>query len=396
MAALRDQLNLPTICSIGLELNPGQSCEVPGVGTFSLRADGCVDEMPSIPSGSTPSGRALLSTGRMNSTFPGGNSQSCMSGHLEIGPFRASEVSRTSRWRIDALPDVAPRHVVEASQELPRAKEARDRLFSSIIAEDLGGVMRAIREGANVNDSVDGSDLKGASALLVAVSRGTAEIVRTLVEAGADVNHVLPGDQFGRSGSTESTILFKAVNMGNTEIARMLVEAGANVNYVLPEQRAGGTRTGMSALLLAVDKEYVRIVRLLVGAGALVNYVLPRDQSPRAGRAGSSVPSALLAAVLRGNAEIVRILVEAGANANYVFPEQGFSDNSGVSALILTAAKGDEEITHLLIEAGASVNYQIPESVFPARTAGLTALRIARAQNHKGVVKLLKRAGARR
>ena len=524
LAALRNQLNLPTICSIGLELNPGQGCEVPGAGTFSLRADGCVDEMPSIPSGSTPNGRPLLSIGRMNSTFSGGNSQSCMSGHLEIGPFRASEVSGTSRWRIDALPGVAPRQVVEASQDLPRARETRDRLFSSIIAEDLDGVMRAIEEGANVNDLVDGSDLKGASALLVAVSRGNAEIVRILVETGADanhalpeqdpwskasggttalsvavdkehvqivrmlvevgadVNHVLPGDQFGRSGSTESTVLFKAVNMGNTEIARMLVEAGANVNYVLPEQRAGGSRTGMSALLLAVDKEYaeivrllveadadtnhvlpeqerfgrsgmagasalliavgreneqivrtlveagadanyvlpmqrdpfsestsgmsalllavdkehVGIVRLLVGAGARVNYVLPREQSPRAGRVGSSVPSALLAAVLRGNAEIVRILVEAGANANYVFPERGFGDNSGVSALILAAAKGDEEITHLLVESGANVNYQIPESVFPARTAGLTALRIARAQNHKGVVKLLKRAGARR
>ena len=34
VAALRAQLGLPAICSIGLELDPGQGCDVPGAGTF--------------------------------------------------------------------------------------------------------------------------------------------------------------------------------------------------------------------------------------------------------------------------------------------------------------------------------------------------------------------------
>ena len=530
LAALRDELNLPTICSIGLELNPGQGCEVPGAGTFSVRADGCVDKMPSISSGSTPSGRALLSIGRMNSTFSGGKDQSCMSGSLGIGSFSASEISGTSRWRIDALPGATPGRVEEASPELQRTKETRNSLFASIIAGDPAGVMRAIEDGASVNDLVDGSGLKGASALLVAAAGGnaeivrllvaaganvnhvlpeqdpwgkasggasalsvavnkeSAEIVRMLVAAGANVNHVLPGNTFGL-GSQESTVLLTAVRRGNEQIVQLLVAAGADVNYVLPEQRGSGSDSGLTALLLAVDKEQVNIVRMLVAAGANVNhvlpeqwfrfsgegmtntmgmtgasallmavrrgneqivrllvdagadvnyvlpkqhmqskstsgisalllavgqeqaeivrllvdagadvnYVLPKESFNRAARgSGPAGASALLTAVVRGNAEIVRLMVDAGANVNYVFPAYDFNQNSGVSALIFAAAKGDEEIVRLLIEARANVKYQIPESVLPARTAGLTALGVARAQNHKRIVKLLRKAGARR
>ena len=80
----------------------------------------------------------------------------------------------------------------EVSPELQRAEEARKRLFDSIAAGEPAGVMRAIEDGADVNDLVDGSDLKGASALIIAASHGNAGIIRMLVDAGANVNHVLP------------------------------------------------------------------------------------------------------------------------------------------------------------------------------------------------------------
>ena len=434
LAALRAQLTLPAVCSIGLELDPGQGCDVPGAGAFSVRADGCVDETPSFPDGTF-----RLSIGQMSSTSSGGKSQSCISGHLGIGPFRASKISGTSRWRIDALPGATSGSVEEASQELQRAKETRESLFTAIIAGDPAGVMQAIENGADVNELVDGSDLKGASALLVAAAGGNVEIVRLLVDAGADVNHALPEhplsgkDSGGASvlsvavnkesveivrllvdagadvnyvlpgkflgpGSRGSTVLLKAVGLGNEQIVRLLVDAGANVNYVLPEQHMRSKSTsGISALLLAVGQEQAEIVRLLVDAGADVNYVLPKESSDMlAGGSGPAGTSALLTAVSRGNAEIVLLLVNAGADVNYVFPAYDFSKNSGVSALIFAAAKGDEEIVRLLIEARANVSYQIPESARPARTAGLTALGVARAQKHKRIVKLLRKAGARR
>ena len=338
LAALRAQLGLPAICSIGLELEPGQGCDVPGAGTFSVRADGCVDEMPSFPDG-----RFRLSIGRMSSTSTGGKRQSCISGHLGIGPFRASAISGTARWRIDALPGATPEHEEEASQEVQRAEEARKLLFASIAAGEPAGVVRAMEDGAGVNDLVDGSDLKGASALIIAASHGNAEIIRMLVDAGASVNHVLP-----EQGSF-------------SEIS-----------------------AGMSALYVAVKKEYPEIVRLLLDAGANVNHVLPEQGFRSRDMNGAS---ALITAVLLGNAEISRILVDAGANVNHVLPEQDvrYHTNTGASALIFAAARGDEEIVRLLVAAGANVQYQIAEG----SNAGLTALRAASAKNHTAIVEFL-------
>ena len=35
-------------CRAGLELNPGQGCSAPDGGAFSIRADGCVGDPPSV------------------------------------------------------------------------------------------------------------------------------------------------------------------------------------------------------------------------------------------------------------------------------------------------------------------------------------------------------------
>ena len=36
------------VCSVGQKLAPDQSCEMPDVGTFSVRADGCLGEVPAL------------------------------------------------------------------------------------------------------------------------------------------------------------------------------------------------------------------------------------------------------------------------------------------------------------------------------------------------------------
>ena len=87
------------ICRVGQELGAGESCTVPGSGTFSVRADGCAGELPlrdgdSVTLGST---RFFLSD-RERTT--------CITGFVETGGFRASEIATrpTSHWRIDTLP----------------------------------------------------------------------------------------------------------------------------------------------------------------------------------------------------------------------------------------------------------------------------------------------------
>ena len=112
--------------------------------------------------------------------------------------------------------------------------------------------------------------------------------------------------------------------------------------------------------------------------------------------------SALLLAVSKSNEAIVRLLIEAGVDVNAAFPEQGFpasKSTGGVSALILAVNSGQEEIVRLLIEAGADVSYQIPGERRMGRnpkTAGLTALRVAKAKDYSGIAELLRKAGAKR
>ena len=376
----------------------------------------------------------------------------------------------------------ARREARRAGQTDASSDQKGQDLLSSIRYKDADGVRRAIEAGENVNEiipgktgvsplllAVDKEDTEivrllidagadvnhilpeqgfqsnsstGISALLMAVNKENAEIVRLLIEAGADVNHVLPEQAFRRKSETGTSALLLAVGSGNEEIVRLLIDAGADLNYALPEQGIHSDKTvGTSALLLAVDKGHEAIVRLLIDAGADVNYVLPKQGFPSKNATGTS---ALLVAVKKGNEEIVQALIEAGADVNYslpkqdllsdsigglsalllavsesneaivrllieagvdvnaTLPEQGFTarkSTGGVSALILAVNSGQQEIVRLLIEAGADVSYQIPGKRRMGKnpkTAGLTALRVAKAKDHSGIAELLRKAGAKR
>ena len=48
-------------CRVGQELNPGESCDVSGAGTLSIRTDGCLGEQPAV-SGSMSIGSLSISS----------------------------------------------------------------------------------------------------------------------------------------------------------------------------------------------------------------------------------------------------------------------------------------------------------------------------------------------
>jgi ankyrin repeat protein len=132
----------------------------------------------------------------------------------------------------------------------------------------------------------------GSTPLHMAEERGYTDIVRTLAQAGANIETV---DRYGHKP------LHRAVLNGNTKIVLILVQAGANKEAV--------DREGYTALHLAVISFFIKaeIVRILVQAGA------NKEAADRQGR------TPLLWAVLKGNTDIVRILVQAGANTEAVF-----------------------------------------------------------------------------
>ncbi|MFM6122711.1 MAG: ankyrin repeat domain-containing protein, partial [Sphaerospermopsis kisseleviana] len=128
---------------------------------------------------------------------------------------------------------------------------------------------------------------KNDNLLLNAAKSGDIKRVGELLATGANV------DGCDRNGTTA---LMFAANLGYTEIVRSLLDFGANIN--LPRKTYG-----LTALMLAASNNQVDIVKLLISKDADINAV-NEDGS-----------TALMAAAQKGHLEIVQILLNAGADA---------------------------------------------------------------------------------
>jgi pentatricopeptide repeat protein len=145
---------------------------------------------------------------------------------------------------------------------------------------------RMQKKGISVDSPMSEDD--GYTALIAACENNHLEIVRFLVENGANVNSVRK-DHY--------TLLFIACNNGNLDIIRFLVEHGADVNDT-------STTVGVPVLTRACAKGDLEIVRFLVEHGANVNAIT---------KSGGS--SALIVACIKGHLELVRYLCQNGADS---------------------------------------------------------------------------------
>ncbi len=137
----------------------------------------------------------------------------------------------------------------------PNALE-RDRydiVTIAAVANDVATLKIALELGCsakNITSRYDGT------ALIAAAHLGHAEVVRTLIKAGAPLDHV---NNLGWTALIESIVLGDG-GSGHTETLKALVEAGANVNLA--------DRNGQTPLTLARRRGYGEMVKLLERAGA--------------------------------------------------------------------------------------------------------------------------------
>ncbi|XP_050189905.1 M-phase phosphoprotein 8 [Myiozetetes cayanensis] len=100
-------------------------------------------------------------------------------------------------------------------------------------------------------------------------------------------------DQEDASGMT---LVMLAAAGGHDDLLRILIRKGAKVN--------GKQKNGTTALIHAVEKNFLTTVAILLEAGAYVN------------TRQSSGETALMKACKRGNSDIVRLMIESGADCN--------------------------------------------------------------------------------
>lgn len=142
----------------------------------------------------------------------------------------------------------------EGTNENQRVVLERTRLYDAAVNNNLDQVMQFIAEGDDLNAFVQDGSRGGFTALHAASRIGHGDIVRALLEAGADPN-------VRAQAGHRATPLHWAARAGHMETTRALVEAGADVNV-----RAGvdGTLTPMRT---AVDRGFHEIVQYLADNG---------------------------------------------------------------------------------------------------------------------------------
>ena len=228
---------------------------------------------------------------------------------------------------------------------------------------ELAKVKLLLARGADVNKATP----RGRTALLLAaLSPRSADVVKALIAAGADVKAV---DAF------KTTALIAATLGNDTETIRLMLDAGLDVN--------AADFPGSTPLINASSAGNLEIVRLLLAKGANVNASMSDGsfQKVKAGTIALGNFTALASAMPFGSLEVVRTLLDAGANVNAV-------DVRGMTPLMLAVAtdRQDAEKVRALIAKGADVNVK--------SLAGETALDWARKIGAPAAIQALKKAGA--
>ena len=174
-----------------------------------------------------------------------------------------------------------------------------------------------------------------------------------------------------------------AAARGHLDVARLLLEHGALVN----SQPFGVSRLGPSALMFAAYSGHLEMVRFLLEHGANIHArqteIWRITETPFGPVIDTEIGgSALHLAIDQGHAEVARLLLE---HWMAIYGADG-QDDHGLTALMHAASAGDLEMTHLLLENGAPVNVQTD--------VGTTALMFAAAFGHVEVVRFLVENGA--
>ncbi len=250
-------------------------------------------------------------------------------------------------------------HVEASSQVLMASKRYLDEVeysqkgpkqMTGLHLAAFFGVGNAV-QGLLDSNHPDFKDSYGRTPLLWAAERGHANVVKLLLEQGAELNPV-------DSECGQTPLSWAAENVHHV-VVQLLLEAGADID-------ARGEGYGASALHLAARIGNKAMVCQLLEAGADVN--------TRAGNWHSNA-SALHKAAISGHDEVVGLLLKAKADVRA-------KDYFGWTALHRAANAGYEKVVKLLLEADVAI-------VNDKNECEATALHLAAQKGNTAVVEQL-------
>lgn len=195
-------------------------------------------------------------------------------------------------------------------------QNTKDSRIESLMMACFDGDLTFVKSLLQLGIDINGIGEKGFTPLMVAVSKDRYQVVKYLIEQGADVNKNING----------WSPLLEAADEGSTMSMELLIEAGAELNYFW-------TVGSPTAMTMAASEGHLDCMKMLQEAGASINGYK------------NSVPP-LHSAAEEGNTNIISYLIRQGVDINK-------QDYASRTALMFAASEGHKEIVTQLLKAGA-------------------------------------------
>ncbi|KAJ5747835.1 uncharacterized protein N7511_009531 [Penicillium nucicola] len=248
----------------------------------------------------------------------------------------------------------------------PDATPAHPVYGSVLAAAAAAGLVEVVRHllQAGANPDMQLFSGKYGSALCAAAASRHSETLKIILRTEVDVDMYLIGGEYGSA-------LAAAAREGSNRNVQLLIQAGASVNAIL--------KTGLYGSALCAAVVSPQNLQSLLDAGAYVEQevYIGTYGSALAAAAGSRFPKSLDA------------ILEAGADVNRVLLLGDFG-----SALIAAASATDESSSAMniktLIKAGCNIDMQTPVGLYSSALAAAAS----RPNPSPRVIELLVRAGA--
>jgi len=206
------------------------------------------------------------------------------------------------------------------------------------------------------------------TALLIAARQGSADIVRILIGAGANMDHEDPKGE---------TAMIAAAKAGQGAVVRILMEDDDRAKRITRVEHTDND--GNTPLFLASSAGHAQTVEILARGGAIL------ERSDTVGK------TALQIAARKGHTEVVKSLVNAGANVN-------FENEDGSAPLCLALEAGHVATASILVhrfQKDTSSRTSIDSEKKCKKSRNMTPLQIATMNGFEKLARLLVEKGAK-